>query len=277
MVERWPDYARFPASGTDFERYVATVFLDLGYQVQATPATNDYGADLIVEEPLNGRRIAVQAKFYNHASLGNTPVQEVIGSLSHWNADEGWVVTNGRFSKNAKTLAEENGVTLIDNDGLNRLIRQAKESPMAGAALRSNPFCDLSGFDTLVEAPTQAVHYKVPNESAQASTSQTRFEASVTAPPRTFNMQDVMIRWNCTRGYINKEIARGLPMRKLSNGRWSISEEDLLGWERLLAEERKREARNSLIKTIVGVIALLACLSALLALVSPGGLGFAGL
>ena len=43
-------------------------------------------------------------------------------------------------------------------------------------------------------------------------------------------------------------------MKKLSNGRWSIKENDLINWERFLEDERKKARRNSTIATIVGVL-----------------------
>lgn len=126
MDAKWDDYTHFPASGEEFERYVGTVFDDLGYKVYLTPRRNDYGVDLLLEEPKTEMRIAVQTKFYNKSSLGNTPIQEVLAGLPLYKAQVGWVVTNGRFTDNAKNLAKANGVRLIDNDGLNDLIDQAK-------------------------------------------------------------------------------------------------------------------------------------------------------
>lgn len=142
MEKRWSDYACFPANGKDFELYVGTLFEDCGYKVRLTPATNDYGVDLLLEkEPDN--LIAVQTKFYNHSSLGNSPIQEVVAGMKHWNASAGWVVTNGRFSKNAKALAESNCIRLIDNDDLNALIATARSK-------ETHQHNDLSGIDRLV-------------------------------------------------------------------------------------------------------------------------------
>ena len=126
MDAKWDSYTHFPASGEEFERYVGTVFDDLGYKVYLTPKRNDYGVDLVLEEPKTEMRIAVQTKFYSKSSLGNTPIQEVLAGLSLYKAQVGWVVTNGRFSDNAINLAKANSVRLIDNDGLNELIDQAR-------------------------------------------------------------------------------------------------------------------------------------------------------
>lgn len=126
MNAKWDSYTHFPASGEEFERYVGTIFDDLGYKVFLTPRRNDYGVDLLLEEPTTKKRIAVQTKFYNKSSLGNAPVQEVLAGLPLYKAQVGWVITNGRFTENASNLAKANGVRLIDNDGLNELIDKAK-------------------------------------------------------------------------------------------------------------------------------------------------------
>lgn len=65
MDAKWDSYTHFPASGEEFERYVGTVFDDLGYKVYLTPKRNDYGVDLVLEEPKTEMRIAVQTKFYS--------------------------------------------------------------------------------------------------------------------------------------------------------------------------------------------------------------------
>lgn len=244
MSERWPDYAHFPATGAEFEHYVATLFSDLGYNVLQTPATNDFGADLILTDPETQKRIAVQAKFYNHTSLGNTPVQEVIASLPHWGAEAGWVVTNGRFSKNAESLARENGVNLIDNAKLNGLITQAR-SRIAGAKPRIEETLDNKSCTT-----TQPAQPKAPKE-------------------KTYNMQDIMIRWDCSRTVVTKEISRGMPMRKMSNGRWSITDRDLRAWENLLATELKQEQRQKVIAAIV-VVLLFAIAGTAIVVLNPG-------
>lgn len=48
--------------GTAFEEYLGSIFGDLGYAVDLTPASGDFGADLILSK--DGNRIAVQAKQY---------------------------------------------------------------------------------------------------------------------------------------------------------------------------------------------------------------------
>ncbi|KYG60248.1 restriction endonuclease [Planococcus maritimus] len=97
--------------GKEFEDYLRVLFLERGYHVQMTPATGDYGADLILSK--GGRRIVVQAKRYKK-KVGLKAVQEVSTAKLHYKADECWVVTNSGYTEPAKKLAASNGVKLVD-------------------------------------------------------------------------------------------------------------------------------------------------------------------
>lgn len=97
--------------GKEFEDYLRVLFLEQGYQVQMTPTTGDYGADLILSK--SGQRIAVQAKRYKK-NVGLKAVQEVSTAKLHYKADECWVVTNSGYTEPAKNLAASNGVKLVD-------------------------------------------------------------------------------------------------------------------------------------------------------------------
>jgi restriction endonuclease Mrr len=99
-------------TGVDFEVYVADRLKEAGFDsVAGTPATGDQGADLIAKR--NGKTIAIQAKGYS-GSVGNGAVQEIVGALRFYNADEGWVVTNSTFTASARSLAQANNIRLID-------------------------------------------------------------------------------------------------------------------------------------------------------------------
>ena len=90
--------------------------MEMGFQdVRGTPITGDQGADLIAKR--DGRTIVIQAKRYQ-GSVGNRAVQEVVGAVSFYGADEGWVITSGSFTPSAKALAQKNGVKLIDGHTL---------------------------------------------------------------------------------------------------------------------------------------------------------------
>lgn len=82
-------------TGAEFEQLLAINFQKLGFRADTTPASCDYGADLILVTP-NETRVSVQCKrFKNKVNL--KAVQEVVASLSHYQCDYGIVITNNEF------------------------------------------------------------------------------------------------------------------------------------------------------------------------------------
>lgn len=102
-------------SGRKFEEYLQALLKAKGYYVQLTPASGDYGADLILS--IKGKKIIVQAKRYKK-NVGVKAVQEIASAKSHYKADECWVITNSFFTEQAKKLASSNQVRLIDRKQL---------------------------------------------------------------------------------------------------------------------------------------------------------------
>jgi hypothetical protein len=248
-------YNHLPTNGRDFEEYLRELFVDLGYKVDLTPLSNDYGADLILTDSRTNTRIAVQAKFHGKP-LGNTPVQEVVTALAYYHAQQGWVVTNSTFTQNATDLAKANGVRLIDGIELNQLVQKAQR---------------FSGLDIMVDNPPvanaaqrrpQRIENTLPPQINSINVPQPVLQV------RIFNLSEVAIRWNCSQGKVHKEIALGMPMRKQPNGRWAISEIDLMRWERMvqseheMAEQKRRQSTGTalvvffiIVLTVAGFIA----------------------
>lgn len=112
-------------SGREFEEYLASMFKKLGYSVQLTPASQDYGADLVLKK--DQKRIVVQAKRYNN-KVGIAAVQEIYSSQKLYKADEAWIVTNNHdFTSQAKILAKKNDVVLINRARLYEFIEQSNQ------------------------------------------------------------------------------------------------------------------------------------------------------
>ncbi|MDQ0157682.1 restriction endonuclease [Robertmurraya andreesenii] len=111
-------------SGRKFEEYLQALLKAKGYYVELTPASGDYGADLILST--KGKKIIVQAKRYKK-NVGVKAVQEVASAKSHYKADECWVITNSFFTEQAKKLASSNQVRLIDRKHLMNWMLQENE------------------------------------------------------------------------------------------------------------------------------------------------------
>lgn len=108
-------------SGTEFEVFLAGLFGSHGYQIELTPTTGDYGADLLLFK--SGQRIAVQAKCYT-GSVGVSAVQEALAGMAYYQCHAAWVVTTGNFTTNAVELAYKSNVQLVGSTELGKLIKQ---------------------------------------------------------------------------------------------------------------------------------------------------------
>lgn len=102
-------------TGEEFEQFLGELFKKRGFKISYTATSGDYGADLILQD--GDEKIAVQAKRYS-GNVGVKAVQEIIGAVKMYDANEAWVVTNSYFTKQAIKLAEINDVYLIDRDEL---------------------------------------------------------------------------------------------------------------------------------------------------------------
>jgi len=105
--------------GIEFEKALGQIFKTQGYTVQETPASNDYGADLLLEK--FGRKIAVQAKRYE-GTVPNRAIQEAHTAKEYYDCDEAWIVTQSNLSNNSTKMANKLKVKIIDRQQLQKMI-----------------------------------------------------------------------------------------------------------------------------------------------------------
>jgi hypothetical protein len=105
--------------GPTFERFIAGVFEELGYDVESTGASGDQGVDLIARG--RGRVIAIQTKGYE-GSVGNKAIQEAYAGMTYYRCRECLAVTNSRFTRGALDLARAVDCSLIDGAHIPDLI-----------------------------------------------------------------------------------------------------------------------------------------------------------
>jgi restriction system protein len=103
--------------GYMFEDYLKILLFYCGYNVQTTQKSRDYGCDLIATDPETNQKIVIQAKRYSKP-VGSHAVQEIASAVTHYKADEAWVITNNVFTPQAEQLAKETQVRLIDRQEL---------------------------------------------------------------------------------------------------------------------------------------------------------------
>jgi len=108
-------YSMDTMDGTDFEVFLAELFLHLGYRVQRVGMSHDFGADLVMSS--RRQRVVVQAKRYA-GNVGIGAVQEVLGALQYYRATRAMVVASSGFTDSARELAARSGVELWDRQRL---------------------------------------------------------------------------------------------------------------------------------------------------------------
>ena len=117
-------------SGPEFERFMADLLRQKGYQVEETPLSGDQGVDLILPD-LDGKRVVIQLKRWT-GPVGNKAIQATFAGMAHYQADEGWIITTSTFTKSARELARSTSVRLIDRDELADWLEGLREEEEGG-------------------------------------------------------------------------------------------------------------------------------------------------
>ncbi len=127
LIEYFPDKRiEIDSLGAfEFEVFISKLFKKMGYQVEVTPKSGDFGVDVVAWN--STEKVAIQAKKYssNH-KVGNREVQQLLGAMQFKNvmADKGILVTSSSFTRPAFQQAEGNPVELWDKNKLCDLIIQ---------------------------------------------------------------------------------------------------------------------------------------------------------
>jgi restriction system protein len=109
-----------------FESLVAEGFRQRGFTVtEKGGAAPDGGVDLVLTR--GTERFLVQCKQWRAQQVPVTIVRELYGVMAAQHAAGGYVVTSGRFTKDATAFAAGRNIELIDGDGLPTLLRQPKK------------------------------------------------------------------------------------------------------------------------------------------------------
>jgi len=122
-------------SWQDFETLVAEGFRQQGFGVVEKGGPEpDGGVDMVLSR---GRdKYLVQCKQWRAQQVGVTIVRELYGVMSAENAAGGYVVTSGRFTKDAVAFAAGRNIELLDGKRLDAFLR---EPVSQGIPAVSNP------------------------------------------------------------------------------------------------------------------------------------------
>lgn len=134
-------------SGFPFEQFFAEVLRAHGWRARTNlilyGRCTPHEVDVLAEK--DGKRVGIEAKFHNEAG-GKTDVKDALYVYARYEdlkkapteksrVDEGWLVTNTTFTKNAIRYAQCSGLTLLGWDyphgrGLLRMVEDAKVHPL---------------------------------------------------------------------------------------------------------------------------------------------------
>lgn len=134
-------------SGFPFEQFLAEVLRAHGWKTQTGVAMTGrcapHEVDVLAEK--DGMRVGIEAKFHNEAG-GKTDIKDALYVHARYEdlgrapeassrVDEGWLVTNTRFTRNAIRYAQCANLTLLGWDyprgrGLQTLIEEARVHPL---------------------------------------------------------------------------------------------------------------------------------------------------
>lgn len=108
-----------------FEKLVALVYRKLGYTVTRHGGANaDGGIDLVIEK--DGQRSAVQCKQWKTWNVGVKAVREFLGALTHARIQRGIFITLCGYSGEAKQLAGQHGIEIINEAGLAQMLESSE-------------------------------------------------------------------------------------------------------------------------------------------------------
>jgi HJR/Mrr/RecB family endonuclease len=136
---------------SDFDLLVGELFRRKGYEVEISGGIgSDGGSDLWLRK--DGQLTLVQCRQWGNWKVSAPPMQEFLQTVAEPNGARGIFVTTGDYTDEARELAQESPVELIDGAGLNRLI--------AEVAKPGEDLCDLGtwldGFASNVKVSTPA-------------------------------------------------------------------------------------------------------------------------
>ena len=116
-----------------FEAFLASLFRDLGYQIEGSRVHGDFAAELVVVK--DGTRTVVEGKRWSK-NLGVTAVQAALGAMTDFACDAAIVVANRQFTHQAKRLAKSNRHPALGPGGAGGQAAGSARGPRRAAELR---------------------------------------------------------------------------------------------------------------------------------------------
>ncbi len=133
-------------NGTEFERFIASLFTKDGYKVSSRAGSGDEGIDLLLE--IGTSRDVVQCKRWK-ADIGSPIIREFYGSMMHAGARRGFIITTASFTQSAREFVIGKPITLIDGEHLIAWINGAGSSGRGEAGSGQKRDVGFNPYETL--------------------------------------------------------------------------------------------------------------------------------
>lgn len=93
-------------NGDEFERLIAMYFKDKGYKPERVGGAGDHEVDIILIDPKEKYRIAVQCKHWKTKNVGNNVILRLSAGKRVHKCLDAWCITTSNYTKAAKEAAE---------------------------------------------------------------------------------------------------------------------------------------------------------------------------
>jgi restriction system protein len=114
-------------SWRQFESIIGEGFRRRGFTVLENGGGGaDGGVDLVLQR--DGKKFYVQCKQWKARKIGVKPVRELFGVISARDAEGGFFVASGAYTREARQFANECGIELIDGPALERMVLEARDA-----------------------------------------------------------------------------------------------------------------------------------------------------
>jgi restriction system protein len=101
-------------NGYEFERLVAMYFEERGYKPKIIGGAGDHEVDIILIDPKENYKIAVQCKHWKTKNVGNDIILRLSAGKRVHKCLDAWCITTSNYTKAAKEAAEGLNIKLLN-------------------------------------------------------------------------------------------------------------------------------------------------------------------
>lgn len=101
-------------NGYEFERLVAMYYKDKGYEPQIVGGSGDHEVDIILTDPKEKYKIAVQCKHWKTKNVGNDVILRLSAGKRVHKCLDAWCITTSNYTNSAKEAAEGLNIRLLN-------------------------------------------------------------------------------------------------------------------------------------------------------------------